>query len=109
MTPEEWKEQELKAMRDMTLAEAVAILNRKLDRGSVGMNDSLRQRQPLSDSVPDLLARPAWHENAACSGLGNELFYPGRVWGFPMRSAKLLLLRRCAHRARSKSSAWRPD
>ncbi len=39
---------------------------------------SLRQHQPLSDSVPDLLARPAWHENAACSGLGNELFYPVR-------------------------------
>ena len=47
------------------------------------MDVSLRQHQPLSDSVPDLLARPAWHENAACSGLGNELFYPGRVWGNP--------------------------
>ena len=33
MTLEEWKEQELKAMRDMTLAEAVAVLNRKPDRG----------------------------------------------------------------------------
>ena len=44
------------------------------------MDVSLRQHQPLSDSVPDLLARPAWHENAACSGLGNELFYPGRVY-----------------------------
>ena len=39
------------------------------------MDVSLRQHQPLSDSVPDLLARPAWHENAACSGLGNELFF----------------------------------
>ena len=47
------------------------------------MDVSLRQHQPLSDSVPDLLARPAWHENAACSGLGNELFYLGRVWGNP--------------------------
>jgi len=33
VTLEEWKEQELKAMRDMTLAEAVAILNREPDRG----------------------------------------------------------------------------
>jgi len=33
VTLEEWKEQELKAMRDMTLAEAVAVLNREPDRG----------------------------------------------------------------------------
>ena len=42
------------------------------------MDANLRQPQPLSDRVPDLFVRPAWHENAACSGLGNERFYPYR-------------------------------
>ena len=42
------------------------------------MDVSLRQHQPLSDSVPDLLARPAWHTEAACSGLGNEMFFASR-------------------------------
>jgi len=39
------------------------------------MDANLRLPQPLSDSVLELFVRPAWHENAACSGLGNEMFF----------------------------------
>ena len=42
------------------------------------MDANLRLPQPLSDSVLELFVRPAWHENAACSGLGNEMFFASR-------------------------------
>ena len=35
-------------------------------------------RAPLEDDLRDLLARPAWHAQAACHGSGNDLFFPPR-------------------------------
>jgi WhiB family redox-sensing transcriptional regulator len=37
---------------------------------------------PLDDDLRELFVRPAWHAQAACAGMGAELFFPEKQgWG----------------------------
>ena len=44
------------------------------------METNLRFRSPLDDDLRQLFVRPAWHAQAACAGMGAELFFPERGW-----------------------------